>query len=122
MNVYTVHLRHDSMPVLVREGWSWGAAVFGPLWLLTKRAWIPAIILLAGTLAASTVAPRLSGVFAFGFAALAGILGQDAVRWSLARRGYTMLEIIAARDKDSALVRLLTARPQIAERFAERLG
>ena len=122
MNIYTAHLRHDSLPVLVREGWSWGAAVFGPLWLLVKRAWIPAIVLLAATLAAAAAAPRLSGVMAIGFAVLAGFLGQDAVRWSLARRGYTMLEIIAARDEDSALVRLLAERPDIGERFAERLG
>lgn len=122
MTIYTAHMRHDRLPVLVPEGWSWGAAVFGPLWLLAKRAWIPGVILLAATLVASVIAPRLSGVLALGFAALAGFVGQDAVRWSLARRGYVMLEIIAARDRDSALVRLLTARPELAERFAERLG
>ncbi len=122
MNIYTAHLRADSLPVLVREGWSWGAAVFGPLWLLAKRAWIPAIILLAVTLAAVRIAPGLAGVFAAGFGLLMGLLGQDAVRWTLERRGYVMSAVLAARDEDSAMVRLLTARPDIAGRFAERVG
>ncbi len=122
MKIYTAHLRHDSLPVLVREGWSWPAAVFGPLWLLAKRAWIPGLILLALTLVAGRAAPHLSGVFALGFAVLTGLLGPDALRWSLARRGYTMAEVVAARDEDSALVRLLSARPDLAQRFAERLG
>ena len=122
MNVYTAHLRVDSLPILVREGWSWGAAVFGPFWLLAKRAWIPAIVLFALTLAAVRIAPGLSGVLALGFGVLTGVLGQDAVRWTLARRGYVMATVLAARDEDSALVRLLSARPDIAGRFAERLG
>ena len=52
MNTYTAHVRADRSPVLVQEGWSWGAAVFGPFWLLAQRAWIPGLLFLALTLLA----------------------------------------------------------------------
>jgi len=122
MKIYTAHVLHDSLPILVPEGWSWTAAIFGPFWLLAKRAWIPGLLLLAVTVVAGRVAPALTGVFALGFAVLAGLLGQDALRWTLARRGYVLAAVLAARDADGALIRLLTARPEIAERFAGRLG
>ena len=33
MRTYTAHLKPIRPPVLVREGWSWGGALFGPIWL-----------------------------------------------------------------------------------------
>ena len=41
-----VRARH---PVLVREGFSWGALLFGPLWLAVHRAWIAAVLALAAS-------------------------------------------------------------------------
>ena len=40
-------LRPGAAPVLVREGFAWGALLFGPLWLAAHRAWIPAALALA---------------------------------------------------------------------------
>ena len=37
----------DAAPVLVREGFAWGALMFGPLWLAAHRAWIAAALALA---------------------------------------------------------------------------
>ncbi len=122
MKTYTAHLKQDRLPVLVQEGWSWGAAIFGPLWLLTQKAWIPAIIVLALSLVAGRFAPAgLSGILALGIGVLTGVLGRDLVRWTLDRRGYVMAHVLAARDEEGALARLLTARPDVAASYVERL-
>ena len=54
MNTYTAHLAPGRAPVLLRDGFSWGAFFFGPFWLLAHRAWIPgAVALLLFALAGS---------------------------------------------------------------------
>jgi hypothetical protein len=54
MKVYTVHLKGSQndlatleRAVFVREGFSWGALIFGPLWLLWKGLWLALIVWLA---------------------------------------------------------------------------
>jgi hypothetical protein len=49
---------------------------------------------------------------------LQGLFGNDMRRWSLERRGFACAHVIAARDEDGALVRLLDRRPDLAEAFA----
>ncbi len=123
MKTYTAHLKAGRPPILVRESWSWGAALFGPLWLLAHRAWIAALLQAAILVAVLALTPRsLHGALLLGLAVLAGLLGRDVVRWSLARRGYVLAHVLAARDEDGALGRLLTARTDIAERYAEHLA
>ncbi len=116
MRVYTAHVRPERPPVLVREGFSWGALAFGPLWLLAQQAWIPAVIYVAIVVAAVAVAPPAVGA-AIGWALvlLSGVLGWDLVRWSLARRGYTLMAAVAAPDADYAFARLLAHRPELQE-------
>lgn len=123
MKTYTAHLKAGRPPILVRESWSWGAALFGPLWLLAHRAWIAALLQAAILVAVLALTPRsLHGALLLGLAVLAGLLGRDVVRWSLARRGYVLAHVLAARDEDGALGRLLTARTDTAERYAEHLA
>ena len=43
-----------------------------------------------------------------------GVFGRDLVRWSLARRGFDEAHVIAARDADTALARLLARRPDLS--------
>jgi hypothetical protein len=43
------------------------------------------------------------------------------VRWSLARRGYILAHVVAARDEEGALGRLLTARDDLKQTYAEQL-
>lgn len=116
MIVYTAHLRLAREPILVQEGWTWAGFLFGPLWLLAQRAWIPAIIDLALFVCLfALLPPGLHGPGALGLALIAGLMGRDLVRWSLARRGYTLAQIVAAPDPDAALVRLLTAQPTLLQ-------
>ncbi len=116
MRIYTAHIRPERPPVLVREGFSWGALAFGPLWLLAQRAWIPAAIYVAIVAAAVAIAPPAVGA-AIGWALvlLSGLLGWDLVRWSLDRRGYTLSGAVAAPDDDYAYARLLAHRPELQE-------
>ncbi len=112
--MYTAHTRPERPPVLVREGFSWGALAFGPLWLLAQQAWIPAAVYVAVVVAAVAVAPPAVGA-AIGWALvlLSGLLGWDLVRWSLDRRGYTLAGAVAAPDDDYAYARLLAHRPEL---------
>ena len=115
MRVYTAHLRQRSVPVLVCEGFSWGALLFGPIWLATQRAWIAAALVLVVDLALGVLLPPVAGrTVEIGIAVLTGICGHDLVRWSLALRGYTMVHVVAGRDSDAAFLRLLQTRPELA--------
>ena len=121
MRTYTVHLKPAREPVLVREGWSWWAFLLGPFWLLAQRAWIPGVVSLALSISLAALAPApAQPVLALGLGVLTGLLGRDLVRWSLERRGYLLAHVLAARDEEGALGRLLAARPDLAERFLER--
>jgi hypothetical protein len=115
VRIYTAHLRPSSAPKLVKEGFSWGALLFGWLWLLAHRAWIPAVLALAASaLIGVFTADGARPVLECGLAFLLGSTGRDLVRWSLARKGYVLAHVVAARDADAALARLLTGRPDLA--------
>ena len=51
---------------------------------------------------------------------LLGLLGRDLVRWSLQRRGYRLAHVLAARDEEGALGRLLAVRTDLAARYLDR--
>ena len=109
-----MHLHRSAAPVLVAEGFAWGALIFGPFWLFAHRAWIAGTLTLAATLAILAA----SGVWVWPvlLAALAwalGLWGHDLWRWSLARRGYVFVHVIAAPHRDAALLRLLARRPDL---------
>jgi hypothetical protein len=119
VRIYTAHLRPDRAPVLVREGFSLGAFLFGPLWLALHRAWIPAILFLAASvLIVTRTQPPAATVLLLGEMALLGLSGRDLVRWSLGRRGYVLAHAVIAPSPDAALLRLLDARTELAGRFA----
>lgn len=118
MKVWTAHLRDDAEPVLVREGFAWGALFFGPLWLAFHRAWIPAILAFAADLLIGfLIREPFSAVLGFGLSILLGLLGHDLRRWSMENRGYLLMHVVAARDETEALGRLLVGRPDLAARF-----
>ncbi len=118
MIVFTSHVappdKAGRLPVLVREGFSWWAALFGWLWLLVQGAWGPALLVLAGAL----VAAKLGAVFHSVAPLVAvflvqGIFGRDLVRWWLGLRGWRPGGPVAACSHDAALLRLLAERPEL---------
>ena len=118
MKIWTVHTKPDAAPILIREGFSFGALIFGPLWLLAHRAWIPAVLsAVAFVLILAVATPRVAIPLCDGISILLGFYGQDLRRWSLDRAGYTLVHVVVARDEEGALTRLLTRRPDLAAPF-----
>lgn len=118
MRFWTGHLRPNAPPVLVREGFSWGALIFGPFWLALHRAWIPAALSVAAImLIAALTGGASKAVLLLALAVWLGLTGNDLRRWSMHLRGYTAFQVIAARSELDALRRLLDRRPDLAGRF-----
>jgi Protein of unknown function (DUF2628) len=114
VRIYTAHTRARRSPVLVREGFSVGALVFGPFWLLAYRGWIAGVIALCVEIAIAVLARGAVGtVLLLAVAWLIGLFGHDLRRWSLARQGYLEAHVVAAPDADTALARLLDRRPDL---------
>ncbi len=118
MRLYGAHLKADAEPVLVREGFAWGGLILGPLWLAAHRAWIAAGVSLAAYILIATLAPvPLCLILGGGLALALGLVGHDLLGWSLEQRGYLLVHVIAARGAEDALLRLLTQRRDLAERY-----
>ncbi|HYZ31377.1 MAG TPA: DUF2628 domain-containing protein [Crenalkalicoccus sp.] len=122
MRIWTVHLPPERgarrAPVLVREGFSWSAFLFGPLWLLANGLWLSALLLLLAGVALGLLPPVAAFAAELALALLTGAFARDLRRWSLARRGWLLANVVVARDRDSALARLLEARPELTARWA----
>ncbi|WP_419758352.1 DUF2628 domain-containing protein [Acidisoma sp.] len=119
MRIFTAHLAPGRAPRLIREGFSLGAFLFGPVWLFAQRAWVAGIIALAVLIGLGVVASVLNGsnlplILLLGYAALLGWNGRDLCRWSLARQGYEESHVLAGRDSDAAYARLITRDPTLA--------
>jgi hypothetical protein len=100
--------------VLVREGFSWGALFFGPLWLALHRAWIPAVLTVVAIFLIVALVPEdVGAALLAGLILLLGFSGHDLRRWSLDHRGYLLAQVITARNELEALERLLTRRPDL---------
>ena len=118
MKIYTALLKADAEPVLVKEGFSWGALLFGPLWLAAHRAWIGAAISLAAGVMIAVLAPEPGGtILEVGLALILGLIGNDLRCWALENRGYLLVHVLAAASLDDAFTRLLTYRPDLANRL-----
>ncbi|WP_428492944.1 DUF2628 domain-containing protein [Rhodopila sp.] len=118
MKTYTALLKSNAEPVLVKEGFSWGALLFGPLWLAAHRAWVAAAISLAGyILIAVLVARPAATVLSVGMMLILGLTGNDLRRWALQTRGYLLLHVLAAGNRDDAFMSLLRQRPDLGARF-----
>ena len=114
MTFWTAHVRSGAAPVLVREGFSWGALLFGPLWLALHRAWVPAVLTTVGlVLIVLLTDDSLSIALLAAVIVLLGLSGHDLHRWSLDHRGYLLAQVVAARNELEALERLLNRRPDL---------
>lgn len=94
--------------VLLRDEFSWPAFLFGPFWLLWRRAWLAAALWTLALLAAGLIGVTLhasKGITTYVGLAMGAILGFEGVRlvaWTLARRGYTESGVILGDDIDEA--------------------
>ena len=110
MKNWTVFTAPDRQPVLVAEGFSVGAFLFGPLWLAADGYWTMALATLVVEVAVIMEAPPW-GLWLY--AVLFCVLGRDIKRLWLARRGYELTDVVLAGNEDDALARLLDHRPNL---------
>lgn len=121
MRVYTVHVppfsSREPDPILIKEGFSGPALLFGPLWSLASRLWLVTVALvvvlvaLGVALDALAVDDLVETVVSLAVAILIGAHGNDWRRRALARRGYREAGVVAAHSIDEALARYLDAEP-----------
>jgi hypothetical protein len=124
MAIYTVHepplKRYDTAAdpdrfVFVRDGFSWPAFLFGPLWMLRHRMWLALLLYVALMIAAHVALRRLAlpGEIAFVVGALIALLiGIEAGtlrRFKLARRGWSNVGVIVGDDREMAEQRFFDA-------------
>jgi hypothetical protein len=116
MPIYTVHgpvaTKAGKPPadaiVFVRDGFSWPALVFGPFWLIWHRLWWGLLGYLVLMIVAGVAMARLGlGTDARLFvnlliSLLMGLEGTSLRRWTLSRRKWRLLDLVAADDRDAA--------------------
>lgn len=118
MSFFTAHVRADHPPVLLAEGFRWGAFVFGPFWLLRHRALVPAAVAAAALIVILTLTTGgLLLVLLVAWALLLGYNGNDLVRWSLERQGFLLSDVVVASDSEEAVGRFLARRPEQMSRM-----
>lgn len=94
--------------VFLRDGFSWSAFLFGPLWLAWNRAFLAAGAWTALLLLVSFAGAKLGAGektltlvnFALGLAL--GFEGSQLVAWTLARRGYSEAAVVSGEDAAEA--------------------
>lgn len=112
MATFTVHVPPGNAgvgnAVFIREGFSVPAFVFGPFWLLWKRAWIPAALwtillaLLAWAGSLVKLPPDNVGVLGFALSAILGFEGDRILAWSLRRRGFVERDVVIGDNEAEA--------------------
>lgn len=126
MNVYSIHLSEPAVGksrqpklVLVKDGFSWAATAFGPLWALVLGLWETAALIFAVQLAAGFLITQLipgpSAQFAaeVGVALCIGIVAGELRRWNLSRRGMIECASVLGLDAVDAERRYLEDNPQM---------
>ena len=97
-------------PIALKEGFSWPAFLFGPLWLAWHRAWIEAAIA-GGLWLLTLVLPTLPSTLAqLALFWLIGLEGNGLRRRSLMRRGCREKTVVAAHDAEEALLQAMAVQ------------
>ncbi|GGK32207.1 DUF2628 domain-containing protein [Salinarimonas ramus] len=117
MRTYTVHLPGDARvgdpaayerAVLVRDGFVWPAFFFSVLWMLWHRLWLAAIasvVALAAfswALGALGVDPGAAVLANLLVSVLIGLEASSLRRWTYARRGWRIVDVVSAPGYDEA--------------------
>ena len=124
MLVFTVHeqprppadrLGRAEALVFVRDGFSWGAFLFGPLWLALNGLWLVLLGYLAimtgvgSALEALDVHDGWIGLVALALQVMLGFEADTLTRWSLARKGWRMVGTVAGSNRLACERRFLDA-------------
>jgi hypothetical protein len=116
MRVFTIHAKGGERPRmrLVREGFSFWAFLFGPLWLVWRGLWLALLGYLVVAVAIAFIPDPWEGFAGIALQLLFGFHARDLERWTLRRRGFAPEGVVAAWDEDEAVLRAVRARPWLA--------
>jgi len=125
MKLYSVHYRHEDASslsglaekaVLVKEGFSWPALIFGPLWLAWRGMWLVLAFYVALVLVVAAIA-RLVGlpdgavtIITTVINLLLALEGNDLLRWTLERRRYHERGVVLGNNLAEAEERFFAGR------------
>lgn len=112
MKLYCVYRRGGRAPVLVPQGFSFFAFLFGPLWLLFHAAFLPAAFAVMFLSVLQGGFGAYAGPAVFCLALATGIFGNELRGWSLRLRGFELSHIVGGSKHDAAYARLLQVHPE----------
>ena len=100
--------------VFIREGFSWSALLFAPLWALAHRLWLALAIWLVAmiliSLVSAKLAPTVGGVLSIGFLIWFACEARDFRRAALERRDWQLIGVVDARTAKLAEQAFFTKR------------
>lgn len=126
MTLYSTHFglpdpaRPERPPVLVAEGFSPWALVFGSIVLLRPGSWLAATLAGSATLLIGIAARRVPELWTLlpGLHLTIALFARDWRRWELGQAGFVPGPIVAGPDRETALLRLLSLQPDLLGRPA----
>jgi hypothetical protein len=101
--------------VFIKDGFSWAAALFGPLWMIVHRLWwaLLGFVVIVGSLQLigklAVVDQRWMALAGFAVNLLVGFEADTLRRWALERRGWRMLGAVSGRTFDECERRFFEA-------------
>jgi len=116
--------------VFVKDGFSWTAALFAPVWMIVHRLWLP----LLGYLLIDALMIGLGSLFESSMTTLAtlalhlliGLEADTLRRWGLERRGWSTIGSVTGRTADECERRFfdmwLPAQPIVATQSSGAAG
>ncbi len=141
MTTYTVHESPDPAAdridraeslVFIKDGFSWLAALFAPLWLIVHRLWWPLLgyVLISGAFQLMTHVAgfdqRWMGLAGLALNLLVGFEADTLRRWGLERRGWHTVGTVTGRNASECERRFfdgwLPAQPILASGARSRSG
>jgi len=110
VKLYTAHVApNDRLPVMVPDGLSLRVLVFGWVGLILHGAWMPGFLAGAATIGLHLLAVPAGIAFAVTASLHLGLAAftPEIRRWDLRTRGFRACDVIAAPNRDSALLRFM---------------
>lgn len=100
--------------MVIRDGFAWGACLFGPLWALLRRRWAAAAVLAAGWFVAAMLGglagdPAIAGGLWLIAVLWAGFSARDLEAWSMETQGWLLTDAVLAPSLDEAEARMIAA-------------
>lgn len=99
---------------VIRDGFVWGAFLFGPLWAVACARWMAAAALSAGWLVAGVLAglagePPAAAGFWLIAALWGGFSARDLEAWSLENQGWSTADVVLAPSLVEAEARMIAS-------------